>query len=136
MRIRVRAILAVLAILAVSVSVSPTAQAHAITCSWVNMGVPYQIDYNTVGGNIRVSCSDNLDDANTKAQLQISINGQMQDRGVGVISYSTALNINVTDKTSIKSGCYYYRVQGTHFGQHGNIFALPTYYSNHNYICG
>lgn len=45
----------------------------------------------------------------TKAQLQISINGQMQDRGLD---------------------------QGTHFGQHGNIFALPTYYSSHNYICG
>lgn len=125
----------ILSLLMASPAVAAPAPDHNITCHWVDIGTPYRSGPTAVGANVRVDCSDRLDDANTQSQLQISINGQMQDYGQPVTSYSTATTIVVYDGAPGKDGCYYYRVKGSHFGQHGNIFALPTYYSNNIRLC-
>jgi hypothetical protein len=68
--------------------------------------------------------------ADTQAQLQID-EGDLdwENFGTGVISYATGPTINVTDTAGARDGWQYYRVRGTHFGQHGNVWSLPTYYS-------
>ncbi|MHB1289871.1 hypothetical protein [Georgenia sp.] len=45
-------------------------------------------------------------------------------------SYATGTTIQVTDTAGMAQGSQYYRVKGTHFGQHGNMWSLPTYYSD------
>jgi len=135
-----RSVIAIVSALVLSVTMAGPAAAapspyHIITCKWVDMGAPFHNGATAVGANVRVQCSDRLDDANTQSQLQVSINGQMQDYGNPVTSYSTATVITVYDGAAGKSGCYYYRVKGSHFGQHGNIFALPTFYSGASRLC-
>lgn len=105
---------------------APDRTNHAITCNWVTEGTPYRFG-GAVQGVVHVHCSDNLDDANTQAQLQIKEGGVFRDYGVEVKSYSTSTEIYVTDGAAYRSAGF--RVQGTHFGRHGNIFSLPTYYS-------
>lgn len=101
---------------------------HNISCQWsTTQGTPVKSTTSVVG-KVGVNCSDNLDDANTQAQLQIE-SGSYTNFGNPVTSYSTSTTIRVTDTAPGRSGFHYYRVQGTHFGQHGNIFSLPTYYS-------
>lgn len=123
-----------LATLGVAATATP-ASAHPITCSWnKGWGTPWSVTATAVKGFVQVKCSDRLDDANTRAQLQIFQGGAWRNQGTGVTSYSTARTIHVNDSAPKRIGGYYYRTQGTHFGQHGNIWALPTYYSPSRYL--
>ncbi|MBT2508103.1 hypothetical protein J7I98_19870 [Streptomyces sp. ISL-98] len=107
-----------------------TGAQHVITCKWNrNAGTPWGSTATQVTGYVQVLCSDRLDDANTRAQLQIYRSGGWKNHGAGVTSYSTARTIHVNDKAAKRIGSWYYRAKGTHFGQHGNVFTLPTYYS-------
>ncbi|SCK58346.1 hypothetical protein YW7DRAFT_05539 [Streptomyces sp. AmelKG-E11A] len=107
-----------------------TGAGHHITCKWnSNSGTPWGSSATEVTGYVQVLCSDRLDKANTRAQLQIHRGGGWKNQGEGVTSYSTAKTIHVNDKASKRIGSWYYRTKGTHFGQHGSIFALPTFYS-------
>lgn len=114
---------------------------HNITCSFVQgTNPPWGVTGTAVGGYVQVSCSDRLDNANTRAQIQRYFGGSYQDHGTGVTSYSTGgltggrYLIHVYDSAGKQSGGWYYRMKGTHFGQHGNIFSLPTFYSNSRYL--
>lgn len=103
---------------------------HEIWCHWVDSPRPYKTG-TAVGSSVAVSCTDYLDSANTRAQIEYkSSGGSWGNWGTGVTSYSTALLITVYDGAPGRSGSWYYRMEGTHFGQHGNMFALPTYYSS------
>ncbi|WP_329377655.1 hypothetical protein OG625_07795 [Streptomyces sp. NBC_01351] len=110
---------------------------HAITCGW-DQGVvaPYSVGTDVVRGMVRVKCSDSLDKANTRAQLQVLDGGKWWNRGIGVTSYSTAKTIHVNDDSTKLSGVYMYRTVGTHYGQHGNAWALPVFYSKTQYLTG
>lgn len=79
-----------------------------------------------------MSCSDRLDRANTRSELQIYESGRWRTYGNPVTSYDTGPEIRVYDGAPGRSGCWTYRLQGTHFGEHGNMFALPTKYSDRN----
>ncbi|MFJ3877186.1 hypothetical protein ACIPW5_07000 [Streptomyces sp. NPDC090077] len=110
---------------------------HAVTCKWDNsVNAPWSVDAEEVRGFVRVLCSDSLDDANTRAQVQVLDGAQWFSRGEGVTSYSTAKTIHVNDSTTKQAGTCLYRTVGTHYGQHGNIWALPTFYSNTRYLAG
>ncbi|MGW6457621.1 hypothetical protein ACWF94_17175 [Streptomyces sp. NPDC055078] len=123
-----------LATLGVVATATPAA-AHPITCGWDRgVGTPWSVTRTAVKGFVRVRCSDNLDDANTRAQLEIYRSGRWRNHGNGVTSHSTARVIHVNDSAGKRIGGYHYRTEGTHFGQHGNIFALPTYYSPTRYL--
>ncbi|MGI5403959.1 hypothetical protein ACQEVG_31805 [Streptomyces sp. CA-135486] len=123
-----------LATLGVATTATP-ASAHPITCSWnKGWGTPWSVTSTAVKGFVQVKCSDRLDDANTRAQLQIYRDGAWRNQGTGVTSYSTAKTIHVNDSAPKRIGGYHYRTQGTHFGQHGNVWALPTYYSPSRYL--
>lgn len=103
---------------------------HAITCSWdTSGGTPWGASATAVAGFVRVLCSDALDDANTNAQLQRFVGGVWADHGEAVTSYNKGPTIHVTDSAAKSVGDWYYRVKGTHFGQHGNVWVLPTYYT-------
>lgn len=106
---------------------------HAITCSWARLAGPFK-NGTAVNGTVGVNCSDRLDDANTSAQLQrYSLSsGSFYNVGTAVVSYSTSTAIRVTDGAPGQNGTW--RVRGDHFGQHGNIFALPTYLSPETYL--
>lgn len=79
-------------------------------------------------------CSDSLDKANTQAWVQIYRDGGWKHQGESVTSYSTNKVIHVNDNFYKRIGGYHYRTQGYHFGQHGNIWALPVYYSPSRYL--
>ncbi|MEW1550556.1 hypothetical protein [Streptomyces tsukubensis] len=139
-RIKITKILAgatatgMIAALGVMVSATP-ASAHKITCSWnKGVGTPWSTSGKNAKGFVQVKCSDNLDKANTSAQIQLYRSGKWRNQGKKVISYSTAKTIHVNDSAAKRIGGYHYRTKGTHFGQHGNIFALPTYYSPTRYL--
>ncbi|MBT2441023.1 hypothetical protein J7E93_13055 [Streptomyces sp. ISL-36] len=110
---------------------------HPITCGWdQGQGTPWSASGTTVTGFVRVKCSDSLDDANTRAQLQIFRDGDWYAHGAGVTSYSTATVIQVNDSATKRTSTWYYRTVGTHFGQHGNVWTLPTYYSPSRALTG
>jgi hypothetical protein len=137
---RARASAIALAIVVASQAVHASSAAagvqHQITCRWNGANsVVYRATGTAVQGRVQVVCSDNLDDANTQAQLQINEAGVWRDYGNPVVSYSTSTYITVVDGAGGKDGCHSYRVEGTHFGQHGNIFSLPTFYSSSAMIC-
>lgn len=114
---------------------------HNITCRWVDVNPPWSSTSTAVEGFVQVRCSDKLDKANTQAQLQRFVNSTWSNHGDPVTSYSTGGRmstgeylIHVADSAAKSTGGWYYRTQGTHFGQHGNIFSLPTFYSNSRYL--
>ncbi len=108
---------------------------HVITCEWDSgVGTPWSVDADTVKGFVRVKCSDSLDNANTQAQIQYLYGYEWRDKGVENVSYSTAKTIHVNDSTTKVEGRWLYRTKGQHYGQHGNIWALPTYYSPSRYL--
>lgn len=114
------------ALAADSGTVSPM---HNITCSWSHEFGPHRLG-TAVQGTVGVDCTDRLDDAHTSAQLQIFDYDLHDYRAYGnpVVSYSTSTNIRVTDGAPGRTGTW--RTRGDHFGQHGNIFSLPTWYSD------
>lgn len=115
---------------ATAASAGTAAPRHNITCKWTQYyGTPTKITATAISGSVRVQCSDNLDNSNTQALLQI-YGGGYKDFGNAVTSYSTSTTIVVTDTAGARAGTWPYRTKGTHFGQHGNIFALPVYYSD------
>ncbi|WP_327732857.1 hypothetical protein OG749_02345 [Streptomyces nojiriensis] len=110
---------------------------HHVTCSWDESApAPYSVGTDVVRGIVRVKCSDRLDKANTQAQVQVLDGGQWWDRGEEVISHNTQKVIQVNDDTTKLPGVYLYRTEGTHFGQHGNLWTLPTFYSRTQYLTG
>ncbi|MEU0397509.1 hypothetical protein ABZ208_32995 [Streptomyces sp. NPDC006208] len=117
---------------------------HPITCGWKKeVGTPYSLDTTKVAGFTQVQCSDRLDDANTTAQIQYLSGTSWRDRGAEAVSYHTGSTsasggvfIHVYDSTTKVAGAHLYRTKGTHFGQHGNIWTLPTYYSPTRYLTG
>jgi hypothetical protein len=125
-----RLALAVITSLAFSLAAIPAAQAHAITCSWDKYpGTPRYNSGGGISGTVRVYCTDRLDDANTMSQLQYRPSWGWDEWGVGVVSYATGPTITVIDTAPRPNARYNFRTQGTHFGQHGNMWALPTWYS-------
>ncbi|TGB05759.1 hypothetical protein [Streptomyces sp. MZ04] len=103
---------------------------HHITCKWnKRAGTPYSPSAKVVTGFVQVHCSDSLDNANTRAQVQIFRGGKWKNQGNGVTSHKTSKVIHVNDKSAKRIGNWRYRTKGTHFGQHGNIWTLPTFYS-------
>ncbi|MEU8990371.1 hypothetical protein AB0C98_28700 [Streptomyces sp. NPDC048558] len=102
---------------------------HHITCGWAKgVGTPWAPNSVTVKGFVRVECSDALDEANTQAHIQI-YDRAWKDRGDPIVSHNKGPVIQVNDDTLKRPGTWKYRTKGTHFGQHGNIWTLPTYYS-------
>jgi allantoicase len=126
--------------LLLSVGLTPSATAddpepeispmHAIVCRWTAYPAPYKVG-TAVQSYVEVGCNYALDSANTEAAIQIydrSI-GNYRVYGNPTVSYKTGTTIRVYDGATDASGANSYRIRGTHFGQHGNIFALPTVYS-------
>ncbi|MEC4019850.1 hypothetical protein, partial [Streptomyces sp. H27-D2] len=68
-------------------------------------------------------------------QLQIFRGGHWKNQGGGVTSHNKGsgsggrVMIHVNDSSTKRIGNRRYRTQGKHFGQHGNVWQLPTYYS-------
>ncbi|MEU6847470.1 hypothetical protein ABZ930_36985 [Streptomyces sp. NPDC046716] len=103
---------------------------HHVTCKLnKRTGTPWASSATTVMGYVQVLCSDSLDDANTQAQLQIFRGGSRKNHGDGVTSCKTGKTIHVNATAAKRIGNWRYRTRGTNFGQHGNIWTLPTYYS-------
>ncbi|MET7893515.1 hypothetical protein [Streptomyces mirabilis] len=134
-RMRAAALFSPLALGIVVVGPAPMAVAaevgplHVITCSWdKNVGTPWAPNSVTVKGFVRVRCTDKLDEANTQAHIQI-YDRSWNDRGDPIVSHNKGPVIQVNDDTLKRPGTWKYRTKGTHFGQHGNIWSLPTYYS-------
>lgn len=103
---------------------------HVITCKWnEGAGTPWGSTATTVMGFVQVECSDSLDKAHTEAKIQIFRDAAWRDQGPITTSYSTAKTIHVNATASKRIGTWYYRARGEHYGQHGNVWTLPGYYS-------
>ncbi len=118
-----------------SVAATP-GPAHHVSCHWNHRaGTPYSPGANSLKGYVQVMCTDKLDEANTQAQLQIFRGGDWRNQGAGVTSHSHGsgrpgrVMIHVNDTSTKRIGNWRYRTRGKHYGQHGNVWQLPAYYS-------
>ncbi len=113
---------------------APPSTDHAVVCGWASVSTPTKAGSN-LGGTAFVRCNFALDTANTRAELQIFESGAWRTYGSPVTSYDVGPEIRVYDGAPGRSGCWRYRLQGTHFGFHGNLFALATKYGGPVYLC-
>ncbi|GAA0229628.1 hypothetical protein GCM10009527_027660 [Actinomadura nitritigenes] len=120
---------------------------HHITCGWwagptgIAKGTPWSPKKGQVRGYALVRCSDKLDEAHTEAQIQYLSGTKWKNVGSPKVSYSTGtrnddgtVSIYVLAVKSMPSGSHKYRTKMNHFGQHGNIWTLPTHYSPTRYL--